>query len=164
MEANIFFKVCSALRTYLVLRLECCSFCLCVVFSLEKVGSLFLSSPFAKKKEADFQWRFCFLFIQLITPSRWMYWSSWRCWTCGTPGWSSCKSSLSFFLHFLPALPLASLRNRLCILTANHYPLWAFILLPYFSSLLDVNYFMMCCVWRLFNFKVIWYLFFIPVD
>lgn len=121
----LFFKVCSALRTYLMLRLKYWLFCLCVIFSLENVGPFLLSCPFAKKKEADFQWRFCFLFIQLITPSRWMCWSSWRCWTCGTAGWFIHRSSLSFFLQvgFLPALPLASLRNILCLLTANHYPL-----------------------------------------
>lgn len=48
---------------------------------------------------------------------------------------------------------LSDARNVLCALRASHFQLWASISSFLFFSpcLLDVNYFMMCCVWRLFN-------------
>lgn len=76
-ESNAFFKVCPALRIYLVWRLECWSSCLCIVFffsfSSRKVCPTFLSCPCAKKEEVDFQLVFflvhpggCFIRMKLL--------------------------------------------------------------------------------------------------
>lgn len=55
-KTTVFLKVCSALRTYLVWRIECWPSCLYVGFYLVgKSCSLFLSCPGAKEEEAGYQ-------------------------------------------------------------------------------------------------------------
>lgn len=92
-------------------------------FSFQMVPIFFLSGPFANKKETDFQWRFCFLFIQLITPSRRVYWSSWWCWTWGTASWFICWSSLNFFLQVGFFASLASCISKKHIVHSYSKPL-----------------------------------------